>query len=68
MCKPSFDEVTKEELLDSIKALPEALADAMNSVPYTMYCNGTTIYRYYKNTLLEHGYAAYSETYKDCPK
>lgn len=68
MCKPIFDEVTKEELLDSIKALSEALEDAMNSVPYTMFCNGTTIYRHCKNTLLEHGSAAYSETYKDCPK
>ena len=68
MCKPSFDEVTKEELLDSIKALSEALEVAMDSVPYTMFCKGTTIYRHCKNTLLEHGSAAYSETYKDCPE
>lgn len=68
MCKPSFDEVTKEELLDSIKALSEALEDAVNYVPYIIHYKGTTIYSYCKNTLLEHGSAAYSETYKDCPK
>jgi len=68
MRKPSFDEVTKEELLDSIKALSEALEDSMDQVPYTMYCNGAAWHRHCKKTLLEHGSAAYSETYKDCPK
>lgn len=68
MCKPSFDEVTKEELLDSIKALSEALEDAMDYIPYIIWRGNVTTYSYCKNTLLEHGSAAYSETYKDCPK
>ena len=68
MCKPSFDEVTKEELLDSIRELSEALEAAMNYIPYTIHCNGTTAYRYCKNTLLEHSFDAYSETYEDLPE
>lgn len=64
MCKPSFDEVTKEELLDSIRELSEALEDAMNYMHY----RSNPDYRYYKKTLLEHGSAAYSETYEDLPE
>lgn len=64
MCKPSFDEVTKEELLDSIRVLSEALEHSLNYMHY----ESTTEYRYCKRTLLECGIIAYSETYKDLPE
>lgn len=63
MSKYSFDEVTKEELLDSILELTEALEHAINYLPWDAYYMGISSYTACKRVLHEHGYEVYSETY-----
>lgn len=62
MRKHNFDEVTKEELLDSIRELSNALEYALNEAHCDVLC-----YRTCDRALIEHSYGAYRATY-DLPE
>lgn len=64
MSKCNFDEVTKEELLDSIRKLTEALENHLSSLPCYECYGGVSGCRAIERALYDHGYGVYSETYE----